>query len=274
MNNTITTWLMGVALICLSVGCSHTVRKANDSTVANVEDIADDDAANLNVGGDTESAPVEIVDTCGLRIYFPNYTKIDLVCGKMPSKEDKSVIMFAEAAFTGELLEEFNHKNISSSHVSNGVYYSGYLCKRSRGAFTFYNGKPNFVYKDGFQKVPWPKYLECALRDAANNGGYGFAQEMMIHEGKVIKYTRPARNSNEFRALCLLEEKVAIVDSKGVMKFGDFINNLQKAGTTEALYLDMGSGWNYSWYRDADDNPVEIHTTPTKYATNWITFYR
>ena len=30
----------------------------------------------------------------------------------MPSKDDKSVIMFAEAAFTGELLEKFSHKNI------------------------------------------------------------------------------------------------------------------------------------------------------------------
>lgn len=217
---------------------------------------------------------VEIADTCGLRIYYPNYSKIDLVCGEMPSKEDKSVIMFAEAAFTGELLDSFSHKNISSSHVSNGEYYSGYLCKRSRGVFTYYNGEPHFVYQGGFLKVPWPKYMEFALRESAHYGGCGFAQEMMIHEGEEIVHTRPSSNINEFRALCLIDGKVAIVDSKGCMSFGNFIKSLLKVGATEALYLDMGTGWNYSWYRDANGTPVEIHQTPTRYATNWITFYR
>lgn len=218
--------------------------------------------------------PVEIVDTCGLRIYYPNYSKIDLVCGQMPSKDDKSVIMFAEAAFTGELLEKFSHKNISSSHVSNGKYYSGYLCKRNRGVFTYYNGEPHFVYQGGFLKVPWPKYMEGALREAAHYGGCGFAQEMMIYEGKEIPHTRPASNTNEFRVLCMIDNRVAIADSKGSMEFGNFIELLLKAGATEALYLDMGPGWNYSWYRDVNGNAVEIHSTLTKYATNWITFYQ
>ena len=218
--------------------------------------------------------PVEIVDTGGLRIYYPNYSKIDLVCGKMPSKDDKSVIMFAEAAFTRELLEKFSHKNISSSYVSNGKYYSGYLCKRNRGVFTYYNGEPHFVYQGGFLKVPWPKYMEGALREAAHYGGCGFAQEMMIYEGKEIPHTRPASNTNEFRALCMIDGKLAVADSKGSVKFGDFIKSLLQVGATEALYLDMGPGWNYSWYRDANGNAVEIHSTPTKYATNWITFYK
>lgn len=217
--------------------------------------------------------PVEIVDTCGLRIYYPNYSKIDLVCGQMPSKDDKSVIMFAEAAFTGELLEKFSHKNISSSHVSNGKYYSGYLCKRNRGVFTYYNGEPHFVYQGGVLKVPWPKYMEGALREAAHYGGCGFAQEMMIYEGKEIPHTRPASNTNEFRALCMIDGKLAVADSKSRVKFGDFIKSLLQVGATDALYLDMGPGWNYSWYRDANSNAVEIHSTATKYATNWVTFY-
>lgn len=221
----------------------------------------------------TATPPVEIVDTCGLRIYYPNYSKIDLVCGVMPSKDDKSVIMFAEAAFTGELLDEFSHKNISSSHVSNGEYYSGFLCKRNRGVFTYYNGVPHFVYQGGFLKVPWPKYMESALRESAHYGGCGFAQEMMIHEGKEIPHTRPASNTNEFRALCMIDGKLAVADSKGSVKFGDFIKSLLQVGATEALYLDMGPGWNYSWYRDANGNAVEIHSTATKYATNWVTFY-
>ena len=97
---------------------------------------------------------------------------------------------------------------------------------------------------------------------------------MMIHKGKEVSHTRSAYNTNEFRALCLIDDKVAIADSNGFMTFGDFIKNLLKAGATEALYLDMGPGWNYSWYRDENGNLIEIHHSPTKYATNWITFYK
>lgn len=67
--------------------------------------------------------------------------------------------------------------------------------------------------------------------------------------------------------------KVVIADSDGKMKFGDFIANLLQAGATEAIYLDMG-GWNYSWYRDDSGKVIDIHPTPNKYATNWITFYK
>lgn len=109
---------------------------------------------------------------------------------------------------------------------------------------------------------------------AAKNGGCGFAQEMMIHDGKIVPHTRPDGNINEFRALCLIDGKVAIADSNGNVKFGDFIKDLMKSGATEALYLDMGPGWNYSWFRDYTGNPIEIHAIPTKFATNWITFYK
>ena len=207
---------------------------------------------------------VEVKDTLGLRIYYPNFSKVDLVCEDMPSKDDENILMIAEAAFTGQLLEEFNHFNIAGDHVSDGKRYKGYNCKRNNGAFVFYNDTPKFVNK----------YYSKEFDEAALNAGCGFAQEMMIHEGEVIPHTRPDDNTNEFRALCLIDGKVAIADSKGNIKFGDFIDNLLKAGTTEALYLDMGPGWNYSWYRDSNGYPIEIHSFPTKFATNWITFYR
>lgn len=91
---------------------------------------------------------VEIVDTCGLRIYYPNYSRIDLVCGEMPKKEDESVIMFAEAAFTGELLDTFQHANVAGDHVSNGIRHKGYSCKRNNGAFVWYNRRAEFLHKN------------------------------------------------------------------------------------------------------------------------------
>jgi len=40
----------------------------------------------------------------------------------------------------------------------------------------------------------------------------------------------------------------------------------------EAVYCDMGPGWNYSWYRRDDGSVEELFTTPGRYTTNWITF--
>jgi hypothetical protein len=71
-----------------------------------------------------------------------------------------------------------------------------------------------------------------------------------------------------------LEDRVAVVDSKGGIRFGEFVEELLKVGVVEALYLDMGTGWNYSWYRNEYGDAVEIHEKWTPYATNWITFYK
>lgn len=208
---------------------------------------------------------VKLIDTCNLTMYYPSYSTIDLCCGKMPSKEDSNVILIAEAAFTSKCLNDFTHSNICGSHTSGGVFYKNSIEKRLTGGFVFKNNKPEFFYLENSDSI---------LENAAKNGGMGFVQEMLIHNGKIVKHTRPDNNTNEFRALCLIDGTVAISDSKGSVQFGDFIDNLISAGVVEALYLDMGIGWNYSWYRNEDGDLTEIHNTPTEYASNWITFYK
>lgn len=199
-----------------------------------------------------------------LVVYTPEYSRIDLVCGTMPSMQADSVIFCAEAAFTGECLKEFKHSNIGGNHVSGGTFYKGVGMGRNTGAIVYYDGKYRFVYKEG---------LNDALKEAAAQGGMGFCQEMMIHRGKRVPGKRKDSNKNEFRALCELNGVLCVIDSKGVSTFGDFNQNLLDAGVTEALYLDMGSGWNYSWYRDSTGTAHEIHKHRIPYTTNWITFY-
>ena len=50
------------------------------------------------------------------------------------------------------------------------------------------------------------------------------------------------------------------------------IDSLEKIGVTHALYLDMGGGWNHSWYRGNDGKVVEIHPKTHNYTTNWLVF--
>lgn len=214
---------------------------------------------------------VEEVNKCTVRseaetlvVYAPQFGRIDLACSTMPEKTDCNVLLCAGAAFTGELLDEFKHSNILGAHVSAGAYYKGTPNKRCSGAFVWYDGKYEFVHDDH----------KAALERAAQHGGMGFEQEMMIHKGRRVPTTRKDLNKNEFRALCDVAGTLCIIDSKGVVAFGDFIESLLQYGATEALYLDMGTGWNYSWWRDADDMVHEIHNKRIPYTTNWITFYK
>lgn len=205
----------------------------------------------------------------GLVIYYPQFSRIDLVVDEMPSKEDSSVVYCAAAAFTGTYLDEFKHSNIAGDHVAGGVRHKGYLCEVNTGCFAYYGGGEwEFAYGDH----------DRLLDKAAEKGGMAYSQAMMICKGEVKQTYRVnpknTRDVNEFRALCELDGKLCVIDSDGFVNFRDFVADLSKAGVTNAIYMDMGEGWNYSWWRHSCGEAVEIHPVESGYTTNWITFYK
>lgn len=199
-----------------------------------------------------------------LTVFVPTCKSIDLVCGKRPNVGDSSVIYCAEAAFTGECLDSFRHFNIAGNHVSGGFYYKGYKAKANTGAFVWYQGKWKFVYGNYAKE----------LKVAASHGGMGFGQNMVIYQGCALPRFRKDKPQNIYRALCEWEGKLCIVESRHELAYSEFVALLQKLKAKNALYLDMGPGWNYSWYRDSIGMVHEIHPRKpwSKYQTNWIVF--
>lgn len=212
-----------------------------------------------------EQQPMVVVDsTANVMAYYPQFSRIDLVCGTMPDDKEESVIFCAEAAFTHELLEAFAHSNIDGDHVSGGTRYAGAQCKDNSGAFVSWDNHWEFVQGD----------YSVALDKAVAHGGMGFGQASIIHQGKrVEKLWRGG--VNQYRALCEKGGQLCIVDSREAIEYAQFVDLLEQYGVTEALYLDMGAGWNHSWWRDADGTVREIHPRldKSRYCTNWITFY-
>ena len=208
---------------------------------------------------------VYIDSTSEVIAYYPQFSRIDLVCGTMPQQSQQEVIFCAEAAFTSKLLEEFAHSNIDGDHVSSGVRHKGAACKDNSGAFTWANGTWRFVMGD----------YSAALDRAAAQGGMGFGQAVVVRDGKAITPLWRGGN-NEYRALCEKDGRLCIVDSRGSVEYDEFVHRLVNYGVTHALYLDMGSGWNHSWWRDNKGTVHEIHPRIEKcrYCTNWITFYK
>ena len=221
-----------------------------------------------------QSNPVMIDDTTvnGLIAYYPQFSRIDLVCGQMPSQQDDSVIFCAEAAFTHELLDEFAHSNIDGDHVSGGQRFTGADCKDNSGAFAWFSDT-TWEFING-------EYNEL-LDSVAAAGGMGFGQAIIIHDGESIRpLWREKYDDNstvaQFRALCEKDGRLCIVDSRDEVSYEKFVSLLEEFAPRYALYMDMGAGWNHSWWRDADGKVHEIHPVAEKsrYCTNWITFYK
>lgn len=211
---------------------------------------------------------VTVEDHDSLTVFYPHYSRIDLVTQQMPAKSEESVIFVCAASFTGESLKEFKHSNIAGHHVSSGTFYQGYKCGPNNGVFTwspksgwhFYN----FSHKNS----------EPPLKTAAKEGGMGFCQSLLYHNGKRFKGCMKPERTNRYRALCEIGGKLCIVDCARNLPFSHFMDGLEKLGVKNAIYCDMGRGWNYSWYRKDDGTVKELFTTPGKYTTNWIAFYK
>lgn len=115
---------------------------------------------------------VTVETTTNLTVYYPEYTKIDLVCGQMPKTAQKDVEFCCEAAFTGELLNAFKHSNIADNHICDGVMKKGYRCKANTGGFVWRKGKWKFM-----RKADYPT--------SANGWNMGFCQLLIIKDGTV-----------------------------------------------------------------------------------------
>ena len=216
--------------------------------------------------------PVVRVDTSvrGLVIYYPPTDSIELRCFDRPDpKVDSSVVFCCAAAFTADWGTKPDHERICGDHVSRGRFYQRPRLKRNTGAFRAWESSWSFHYDEKAE----PNSFRRLFKTTAIDGGSAFTQEMMIHKGNQVPTTRPFRNLNQFRALCQIDTTLCIIDSEKIISFGEFIQLLLSAGVDEALYMDMGPGWNYSWYREfADSNAVWIHSVSLSSATNWLVF--
>ena len=202
-----------------------------------------------------------VYDTGTLYIIFPKYSSIDHVCEHRPSKSDESITWCSGAAFQHTVSLGFSQEDVEGDHAESGVLYESPYNKKSFGAFTFADGKYSFEFDD-----------TCgAVRRAAEAGGSGFMQFGLIHDGEtVMNFDRPRARC--YRTLAELNGHVCIIDSVRMLHFDEFMEELHRIGVTNALYMDMGAGWNYSWYRNAAEKVVTLFGLPVPWSHNWVVF--
>ena len=203
---------------------------------------------------------VALLATDDLYIYCANYHDISFVAGDRPLRDDNSILMCVAAAFQDTYQLDFHHSNIVGWHAADGQLERGKPQARL-GAFTCVDGTARIWNIDE---------AEEAVQQAAARGGTCYQQFIVLCDGQ-----RGGHESDEFRCyrvLALLNNRACIIDSRTQMHYSEFIRALEDLGIRDALYCDMGSGWNYSWYRNAEGQAVDIIGTPWPFSHNWLVF--
>ena len=203
---------------------------------------------------------VTVFEADDLYVFYPNYSDIEFVSGERPSKSEGSADLCIAAAFQATYNLRFVEDEVVGWHSINGRLERG-KPEMNLGAFTYVEGNVRIWNVDE---------AEEAVKNVAASGGTGYQQFIVLYDGE-----RGGHDSDEFRCyrvLAILNERACIIDSKTQMHYGDFISSLEKLGVRYALYCDMGSGWNYSWYRDENGRAVDIIGTPWPFSHNWLVF--
>ena len=202
-----------------------------------------------------------IYNTGTVYVIFPEYSEIELVCEDRPSKSDDSITWCSGAAFQHTVSLGFTQENVEGDHAVDGELFESPYNKKAFAAFTFYNGNFGFEFRNPTE----------AIRNAAEAGGSGFMQFGLIEDQKlVMNFDRPRARC--YRALAEINGHVCIIDSVNMLHFDEFMKELKRLRVTNAVYMDMGAGWNYSWYRDAADKVITLFGLPVPWSHNWIVF--
>ena len=205
--------------------------------------------------------PVTLVETDDFYVFLvEDYNDIDFVAGDRPSRKDESIQLCIAAAFQASYEVGFRHDNVVGWHTSDEGLQQG----------TPLDGLGGFTYVDGVGHIWDTDESADAIKEASEKGGCGFQQFIVLCDGVHGSHTTGEFRC--FRVVAVVDGEVLVIDSRTQMHYEEFVDALIDYGIKDAIYCDMGSGWNYSWYRSRSGRPLEIIGSPWPFSHNWLVF--
>lgn len=200
----------------------------------------------------------------------PELTSIKISMFRRPSISNPNLLLAVEAAFTGKLIEDSAHflpSNICGDYVISGERFSGYdEATTTTGCLC--------VTPDG---ATIARTDESLIARAVAAKGYLFHQILLVEDGHdcyIDRQPKPRTDIEYYRALAQMpNSSLCIVQSAQEMNLTEFIGALCAIGVKSAIYLDMGAGWNYGWFRTAPGAEPRLLfpvARKTRYQTNWL----
>ena len=221
------------------------------------------DYSIMNEQRSLESNPsykLKIETTNDLIMYDVTDCQLDLACGNMPEIDQEDVVLCVAAAFTGKCLDSFSHSNILGPHISQGILYEGYDEEGGYAVFASWGEEKGF-FELGNQKK---------LEEVVEARGMAFTQYWVVKDGKGYNPPRQTIKEEYYRCIAQMGGRTYVIESKEVVKFDYFVNCLLETGIENALYMDMGRGWNHSFYREGNGKVHILHSKTHEYCTNWL----
>jgi hypothetical protein len=227
----------------------------------------------------TTHYPMLVDTTANLITYDITNCRLDLACGQMPDTTQENVILCAAAAFTGKCLDTFEHTNILGQHISQATLYNGYT--EDKDGIPFEQRYALFVWKGidnqgnmlekGFYQLP----NDLLLEQVVEQSGMAFTQHWVIKDAQLfIPVIQPLERVEHFRSICQKDNRFFVIANKEPITYQQYLDALLAFGVENALYMDMGTGWNHSFYRDADNQLHILHPKTHSYPTNWLVVYK
>ena len=249
--------LFGILLFFM-VGCMCSSKNEDRGNMVIVESISTDTMLVISYPNVEGNIFIKLQMNC-------ESAYITMADSVIPSMADSTIALCVEAAFTGQLLNEFKSTNIAGDYVIDGNLYKGYNCNANTG----------FLYADtSMYTISSREYCSEWINRAQMQHGTLFQQVLLLQDGKNVYNDFPisSSSSNTYRSACIMNDgEFAVIQSQQSIPLNKFIDGLQKMGIKDALYLDMGKGWNYGWYRvTMSDNPVMLFDYQSPYQTNWL----
>lgn len=227
----------------------------------------------------TTHYPMLVDTTANLITYDITNCRLDLACGQMPDTTQENVILCAAAAFTGKCLDTFEHTNILGQHISQAILYNGYT--EDKDGIPFEQRYALFVWKGidnqgnmlekGFYQLP----NDLLLEQVVEQSGMAFTQHWVIKDAQLfIPVIQPLERVEHFRSICQKDNRFFVIANIEPITYQQYLDALLAFGVENALYMDMGTGWNHSFYRDADNQLHILHPKTHSYPTNWLVVYK
>lgn len=223
-----------------------------------------------------------IIDTTNnLYVYYPIYKSIDFIIGESPKESDTTIVFCCTASFTYKKTLPIDSSMVLGPYAINGNYFNGIQSNTSTGCFLYLNDNWKFASDS----------IEWQIRKIASEGGWGFSQMSLIpnkvpnsNRNSIFNFCgirfyktdnnklkiRPKRHN--YRALCEINKRLCIVESIKKCTFSQFQTYLNDCNFNNAIYLDVGLGWSYAWYRINENKIQRLHQKLHPFGSNWIVF--
>jgi hypothetical protein len=249
--------LTSLFIVLLLKGCMYSdsqIKQSNDSTQTELHD-------RTSFIRDSTCT----VDSLDIVFYIPENC-IAEITNTRPLKTDSNVVLCCAAAFT-----RLENDAIDGLFVMKGKPVITKVNRGLGGGITIpHDGN---VLKCFIQGTEMGSKLDTVFIAKIIADSSSFFQQIQLNRDGLPLVFRKDVSRFQRRAVCILNRKAVIAESKYACTLQEFANALDSAGIDNSIYLDMGS-WDEGWFRRKSGKieTIGLLRTATRRQSNWFVF--